>query len=581
MRHAGLERRLEIGERPSGRTPARRRRGRSTRRAGGCRSAGGCGARASTIGSAASAGSPVAAVFRLGCRRAAVMSWCFPRRPRRESARRCRLRSRSPKNDRRMGSGSSETDRQTSSPRARIRAPNGWARRPTPGPRSVLASRTAIRSRAPSSGAYNCARSRRDHASVRRQPPPPTRPTRIAPGSTSRSRPSARDDGRPYAVLDDTVLYPEGGGQPADRGRLGAVAVVDVQRVEGEIRHFLEAPVELGAAVLELDWRRRHDHMQQHTAQHLLSALALERFGWATRSFHLGAETSDIELDAAGAVRRAISRRSRTRRRPRSPPAGRSPRAGSRPRSTPSLDVRSRGLPAGHTGDIRLVEIEGVDLNTCGGTHLRSTAEIEAVKLLRAEPLRGGCRAPLGRRPAAAPPPGRARDAHRPAARPVRQRRRQPGRDRRAQARAAGRRPAADPPPGEPAGRGRRRRPGGRAAKPVMSAHFDDADGGFLQQVGRALRRARPGRRLPAHRQQREGALLPASPPATTARWTPAGSAPGSPTCWTAGAAAPAPSFRARPARSSAATRRRRCWPASWDASPTFSPTLDCADVCT
>ncbi|MGB5999447.1 MAG: hypothetical protein WBI00_03110, partial [Thermoanaerobaculia bacterium] len=56
------------------------------------------------------------------------------------------------------------------------------------------------------------------------------------------------------------------------------------------------------------------------------------------------------------------------------------------------LDVRSRGLPAGHTGDIRLVEIEGVDLNTCGGTHLASTAEVEAVKILRTEPLRGGCR---------------------------------------------------------------------------------------------------------------------------------------------------------------------------------------------
>ncbi len=65
-------------------------------------------------------------------------------------------------------------------------------------------------------------------------------------------------------------------------------------------------------------------------------------------------------------------------------------------RVTPSeyagLEVRSRGLPADHRGDIRLVEIEGVDLNTCGGTHVRATAEIGVVKLLRAEPLRGGCR---------------------------------------------------------------------------------------------------------------------------------------------------------------------------------------------
>ncbi|HXT22151.1 MAG TPA: hypothetical protein VN923_15465, partial [Thermoanaerobaculia bacterium] len=56
------------------------------------------------------------------------------------------------------------------------------------------------------------------------------------------------------------------------------------------------------------------------------------------------------------------------------------------------LAVRSRGLPAGHVGDVRLVEIAGVDLNTCGGTHLASTAEIECVKLLGSEAMRGGVR---------------------------------------------------------------------------------------------------------------------------------------------------------------------------------------------
>jgi alanyl-tRNA synthetase len=57
-----------------------------------------------------------------------------------------------------------------------------------------------------------------------------------------------------------------------------------------------------------------------------------------------------------------------------------------------SLPIRTRGLPEGHVGDVRLVEIEGVDLNTCGGTHLRSTAEIETLKLLGTEKLRGGVR---------------------------------------------------------------------------------------------------------------------------------------------------------------------------------------------
>ncbi len=198
-------------------------------------------------------------------------------------------------------------------------------------------------------------------------------------------------EGRPYAVLDDTLLYPEGGGQPADQGRLGDIAVVDVQKVEGEIRHFLASPGETGAAVLLLDWQRRYDHMQQHTAQHLFSALALARFGWATRSFHLGPETSDIELDAPelsstqlaaledAAMAEIVASRPITTRRVS-------------PEEYAELDVRSRGLPDGHRGDIRLVEIEGIDLNTCGGTHLESTGEIEAVKILGTERLRGGNR---------------------------------------------------------------------------------------------------------------------------------------------------------------------------------------------
>jgi Ser-tRNA(Ala) deacylase AlaX len=197
--------------------------------------------------------------------------------------------------------------------------------------------------------------------------------------------------GRPYAVLDDTLLYPEGGGQPADHGRLGSVAVVDVQRTQGEVRHLLEAPCEPGATVLTLDWQRRYDHMQQHTAQHLLSSLALTRFGWTTRSFHLGPRTSDIELDAPSlsaeeltaledaAVAEIVAARQITTRRVS-------------PEEYERLDVRSRGLPTGHSGDIRLVEIAGVDLNTCGGTHLRSTSEVEALKLLRTERLRGGTR---------------------------------------------------------------------------------------------------------------------------------------------------------------------------------------------
>ena len=202
---------------------------------------------------------------------------------------------------------------------------------------------------------------------------------------------TGEEGGRPWAVLDDTVLYPEGGGQPADRGFLGDVPVLDVRRVGGEARHTLASAIAEGPAVVRLDWERRFDHMQQHTGQHLLTAVAADRFGWETTAFHLGPETCDVEL-AVPSLSRADSERleeavAEEIRAARAVTARRV-----RPEELAALGVRSRGLPDGHTGDVRLVEIAGVDLNTCGGTHVRSTAEIEAVKLLGTEKLRGGTR---------------------------------------------------------------------------------------------------------------------------------------------------------------------------------------------
>jgi Ser-tRNA(Ala) deacylase AlaX len=202
---------------------------------------------------------------------------------------------------------------------------------------------------------------------------------------------AGEEQGRPFVVLADTIFYPEGGGQPADHGTVGGVAVVDVRRTGGDIRHVLAGPAPSGHVTLELDWARRFDHMQQHTGQHLLTAVAQQRFGWHTTAFHLGERVSDIELDTPGIrpeeltdLEEAVAAEVRAAR------AVTSRRVS--PEEYAWLPVRTRGLPEGHAGSIRLVEIAGVDLNTCGGTHLCSTAEIEALKLLGTEPMRGGTR---------------------------------------------------------------------------------------------------------------------------------------------------------------------------------------------
>jgi alanyl-tRNA synthetase len=196
---------------------------------------------------------------------------------------------------------------------------------------------------------------------------------------------------RPFVVLADTIFYPEGGGQPADRGWIAGVAVEDVQTVGGQVRHYLAGPPPAGCVRVELDWARRFDHMQQHTGQHLLTAVAEQRFGWHTMAFHLGDQLADIELDTPQiaperlvALEEAVAAEIRAARfvtaRRVSPP------------DYAALPVRTRGLPEGFAGDIRLVEIAGIDLNTCGGTHVRSTAEIEGLKLLGTEGMRGGTR---------------------------------------------------------------------------------------------------------------------------------------------------------------------------------------------
>jgi alanyl-tRNA synthetase len=198
-------------------------------------------------------------------------------------------------------------------------------------------------------------------------------------------------DAVPFAETDDTVFYPEGGGQPADHGSLGGVEVVDVRKDGEVIRHLLASPVERGPVRLELDWPRRYDHMQQHTAQHVLTTLAQRDFGWPTLAFHLGPVVSDIELDAPQLDRRQLARLE---------DAVAAEIRAARPVSIryaghdqmEALGVRSRLLPQGFEGTLRLVEIQGLDLNTCGGTHVGNTAEIGTVAIIGTEPMRGGTR---------------------------------------------------------------------------------------------------------------------------------------------------------------------------------------------
>lgn len=199
-----------------------------------------------------------------------------------------------------------------------------------------------------------------------------------------------RADGRYDLLVDDSVLYPEGGGQPADHGTVAGVAVVDVQKVEGGLLHVALGPVPPGPARVQLDPVRRWDHTQQHSAQHLLTALALQRLGLRTVGFHLGPQVSTIDLDGplSEADRDRLEAWAEEEVLADRPVTFRVVTA----QEYAALDVRSRGLPEGHQGPVRLVEIQGLDVNTCGGTHVTHLGALGLVHIARTERYKGGTR---------------------------------------------------------------------------------------------------------------------------------------------------------------------------------------------
>jgi Ser-tRNA(Ala) deacylase AlaX len=202
---------------------------------------------------------------------------------------------------------------------------------------------------------------------------------------------SGRDPRGLWVRLDETIFYPEGGGQPADLGRIGEARLLDVQSSPAGVLHYVDRELADGPVDTTLDEERRLDHCQQHTAQHLLTAVLLDRHGLPTTSFHLGAATTSIEV--SGPVPAPVELRRYEREANAHLREDRKVTARwVEPEALQALPVRSRGLPEGHSGPIRLVEIEGLDLNTCGGTHVARLAEIQVVEMLSSEPARGGTR---------------------------------------------------------------------------------------------------------------------------------------------------------------------------------------------
>lgn len=187
-------------------------------------------------------------------------------------------------------------------------------------------------------------------------------------------------------TLDQTAFYPNSGGQPHDTGRVGTAEVLDVIEEEDGPVHILSSPLDAEEVACEIDWARRFDHMQQHTGQHLLSAVFVELFGIATVSFHMGSATSTIELQCAALTSEQL--RSAEERANRIVHENRQVRIAFED-ATSALGLRK---PSERSGSLRIVTIEGLDRSACGGTHIRATGEIGAILLRSLEKIRGNVR---------------------------------------------------------------------------------------------------------------------------------------------------------------------------------------------
>ncbi len=185
--------------------------------------------------------------------------------------------------------------------------------------------------------------------------------------------------------LDRTAFYPASGGQPFDTGSIAGAPVIEVADEGDRIAHITAAPVAGGEAVCAVDWPRRFDHMQQHSGQHLLSAVLVELYGAPTVGFHLGAESSaidigasltDAQLAAAELHANEIVFENRAL----------------------SVSFEDAGAAAGlrkpseREGTLRIVNIEGLDRSACGGTHVRATGEIGPVLIRKLERVHGNLR---------------------------------------------------------------------------------------------------------------------------------------------------------------------------------------------
>ena len=189
-------------------------------------------------------------------------------------------------------------------------------------------------------------------------------------------------------TLDRTAFYPEGGGQPADHGTLGGIAVTDVHEKDGVVIHTVEKALEIGENVTgSIDWARRFDHMQQHSGEHILSGILCRDYHCDNVGFHLGADTVTIDYNTDISWEEALAAEYQANQViwADAPVEITYPS----PAELDALDYRSKKAL---TGKVRIVTFPEADCCACCGTHVLRAGQVGIIKVLSCQKFRSGVR---------------------------------------------------------------------------------------------------------------------------------------------------------------------------------------------
>ena len=189
-------------------------------------------------------------------------------------------------------------------------------------------------------------------------------------------------------VLEETIFYPEGGGQSADIGKINDANVINVKRENDLIIHYVDGEFKEGESVhLELDWNRRFDHMQNHTGEHILSGIIHKLYGYENVGFHMDEEKIQADYDGVltkeniEVIEQTINDVIHQN----------IPVVETYPTDEELIDLEFRSKKE-LTGKVRIVSIDNVDICACCGTHVKTTAEVNLIKILSYEKHKTGTR---------------------------------------------------------------------------------------------------------------------------------------------------------------------------------------------